>query len=237
MFRHLSLLALILSAPSFASIAVYTDRQHPPVNVQPDTRVIYLDATEQLQQNMFGSLAKDPAQAERQAKSVIHAASWPQQQEALAQAYQGLIQAWQLGLKSILPWCLTTVMWFTVPRILQLHSLTGRAERIRRGSHEHSVDPVSPGGAQSDVGLRWFTCGGRGHKHCQHRGLSRIPVLHQLASERDMLLVAVYPVWLHGENLCEGDTLYSGSGGVGLPGQGKQSLDRDGSGQRCFRWR
>ncbi|ASG86842.1 TIGR03757 family integrating conjugative element protein [Salmonella enterica] len=99
MFRHLSLLALILSAPSFASIAVYTDRQHPPVNVQPDTRVIYLDATEQLQQNMFGSLAKDPAQAERQAKSVIHAASWPQQQEALAQAYQGLIQAWQLGLK------------------------------------------------------------------------------------------------------------------------------------------
>ncbi|HAU3361674.1 TPA: TIGR03757 family integrating conjugative element protein [Salmonella enterica subsp. salamae] len=99
MSRHLSLLALMLSASSFASIAVYTDRQHPPLNVQPDTRVIYLDATEQLQQNMFGVLAKDPAQAERQTQSVIHAANWPQQQAALVQAYQGLIQAWQLGLK------------------------------------------------------------------------------------------------------------------------------------------
>ncbi|HAU6733004.1 TPA: TIGR03757 family integrating conjugative element protein [Salmonella enterica subsp. enterica serovar Elisabethville] len=99
MFRYLSLLALMLSAPSFASITVYTDRQHPAVNIQPDTRVIYLDATEQLQQNMFGTLAKDPVRAEHQAQSVIHAADWQQQQAALVQAYQRLIQAWQLGLK------------------------------------------------------------------------------------------------------------------------------------------
>lgn len=99
MFRYFSLLALMLSAPSFASIAVYTDRHHPPINVPPDTRVIYLDAAEQRQQNMFGSLAKDPFQAERQAQSVIHAADWAQQQAALVQSYQGLIQAWQLGLK------------------------------------------------------------------------------------------------------------------------------------------
>ncbi|ECB7874956.1 TIGR03757 family integrating conjugative element protein [Salmonella enterica subsp. enterica serovar Stanley] len=98
MFRYLSLLTLMLSAPSFASIAVYTDRHHPPINVSADTRVVYLGAAEQ-QQNMFGLLAKDPAQAERQAQSVIHAAGWSQQQAALVQAYQGLIQAWQLGLK------------------------------------------------------------------------------------------------------------------------------------------
>ncbi|HBZ9867416.1 TPA: TIGR03757 family integrating conjugative element protein [Salmonella enterica subsp. houtenae] len=99
MFRYLSLLTLMLSAPSFASIAVYTDRHHPPINVPPDTRVVYLDAAEQWQQNMFGTLAKDPFLAERQAQSVIHAAGWPQQQTALVQAWQGLIQAWQLGLK------------------------------------------------------------------------------------------------------------------------------------------
>ncbi|ENP1270522.1 TIGR03757 family integrating conjugative element protein [Salmonella enterica] len=99
MFRYLSLLTLMLSAPSFASVAVYTDRHHPPINVSPDTRVVYLDAAEQQQQNMFGPLAQDPAQAEHQAQSVIHAAGWPQQQAALVQAYQGLIQAWQLGLK------------------------------------------------------------------------------------------------------------------------------------------
>ncbi|EGS9942357.1 TIGR03757 family integrating conjugative element protein [Salmonella enterica] len=98
MFRYLSLLTLMLSAPSFASIAVYTDRHHPPINVSADTRVVYLGAAEQ-QQNMFGLLVKDPAQAERQAQSVIHAAGWSQQQAALVQAYQGLIQAWQLGLK------------------------------------------------------------------------------------------------------------------------------------------
>ncbi|WP_079902629.1 TIGR03757 family integrating conjugative element protein [Salmonella enterica] len=98
MFRYLSLLTLMLSAPSFASIAVYTDRHHPPINVSADTRVVYLDAAEQ-QQNMFGTLAKDPVQAEHQAQSVIHAAGWSQQQAALVQAYQGLIQAWQLGLK------------------------------------------------------------------------------------------------------------------------------------------
>lgn len=100
MFRYLSLLALMLSASSFASIAVYTDRHHPPINVPPGTRVIYLDAAEQRQQNMFGPLAKDPVQAERQAQSVIQTADWAQQQRALVQAYQGVIQAWQGDLMS-----------------------------------------------------------------------------------------------------------------------------------------
>ncbi|EBS8016397.1 TIGR03757 family integrating conjugative element protein [Salmonella enterica subsp. enterica serovar Thompson] len=99
MFRYLSMLTLMLSAPSFASIAVYTDRHHPPINVSPDTRVVYLDAADQQQQNMFGPLAKDPVQAERQAQSVIQAADWAHQQRTLVQAYQGVIQAWQLGLK------------------------------------------------------------------------------------------------------------------------------------------
>ncbi|HBC0354370.1 TPA: DUF1525 domain-containing protein, partial [Salmonella enterica subsp. enterica serovar Napoli] len=83
MFRSLSLLALMLSAPSIASIAVYTDRQHPPVNVQSDTRVVYLDTTEQLQHTLFGALVKDAVQAERQAQSVIQSADWPQRQTAL----------------------------------------------------------------------------------------------------------------------------------------------------------
>lgn len=99
MLRHLFLPALLVSAPLFASTVVWTDRQHPPANVRPDTQVIYLDATEQLQQSMFGTLAADPAVAIRQAQSVMQSAAWAKQQTALAQAYQGLIQAWQLGLK------------------------------------------------------------------------------------------------------------------------------------------
>ncbi|ECA1950186.1 TIGR03757 family integrating conjugative element protein [Salmonella enterica subsp. enterica serovar Virchow] len=101
MCRHFSLLALILSvsAPSFASVVVYTDRLHPPANATAETRVIYLDETERLQQKMFGTLSKDSALAERQAQSSLRAADWPQKQAALAQAYQGLLQAWQLGLQ------------------------------------------------------------------------------------------------------------------------------------------
>jgi len=98
MLRHFSLLALVLPASVFASTVVYTDRQHPPVNVQPDTQVIYLDETEQLLRNMFGELASEPSLAERQARSVIDSADWPHRQGALVRAGQGLIQAWQLGL-------------------------------------------------------------------------------------------------------------------------------------------
>ncbi|ECG8037896.1 DUF1525 domain-containing protein [Salmonella enterica subsp. enterica serovar Woodinville] len=67
MLLHLFLPALLVSAPLFASTVVWTDRQHPPANVRPDTQVIYLDATEQLQQSMFGTLAADPAVATRTA--------------------------------------------------------------------------------------------------------------------------------------------------------------------------
>ncbi|ENT4838968.1 TIGR03757 family integrating conjugative element protein [Salmonella enterica] len=99
MFRYLSLLALMLSAPSLASTVVYTDRQHLPTHVPADTRIVYLDETDQLAKSLFGPLSKNSVQAERQAQSVIHSPEWEKQQAVIVRAYQGLIQAWQLGLK------------------------------------------------------------------------------------------------------------------------------------------
>ncbi|EFS5380637.1 TIGR03757 family integrating conjugative element protein [Salmonella enterica] len=99
MFRYLPLLALMLSAPSLASTVVYTDRHHLPANVQSDTRVVYLDETEQLAESLFGPLSKNSVQAEHQAQSIIHSPEWKQRQAVMVRAYQGLIQAWQLGLK------------------------------------------------------------------------------------------------------------------------------------------
>lgn len=99
MFRYLSLLALMLSAPSLASTVVYTDRQHLPTHVPADTRIVYLDETEQLAESLFGPLSKNSVQAERQAQSIIHSPEWKQRQALMVRAYQGLIQAWQLGLK------------------------------------------------------------------------------------------------------------------------------------------
>ncbi|EJH8995732.1 TIGR03757 family integrating conjugative element protein [Salmonella enterica] len=80
-------------------MVVYTDHAHPPAGVTGDTQVVWLDAPEQLQQSLFGSLASDPKEAERQANTVIHSAVWQQKQAELAQAYRGLLQAWKMGLE------------------------------------------------------------------------------------------------------------------------------------------
>lgn len=95
----LLLSVLLLSLPSRAAMVVYTDHAHPPAGVTGDTRVVWLDAPEQLQQSLSGSLTSDPKDAERRAQAVIHSAGWQQKQAELAQAYRGLLQAWQLGLE------------------------------------------------------------------------------------------------------------------------------------------
>ncbi|HFE7434981.1 TIGR03757 family integrating conjugative element protein [Salmonella enterica] len=95
----LILSVLLLPLSSRAAMVVYTDHAHPPAGVTGDTRVVWLDAPEQLQQSLFGSLASAPKEAERQAQAVIHSAGWQQKQAELAQAYRGLLQAWQMGLE------------------------------------------------------------------------------------------------------------------------------------------
>lgn len=95
----LLLSVLLLPLPSRAAMVVYTDHAHPPAGVTGDTRVVWLDAPEQLQQSLFGSLTSDPKDAERRAQAVIHSAGWQQKQAELAQAYRGLLKAWQLGLE------------------------------------------------------------------------------------------------------------------------------------------
>ncbi|EBX1769705.1 TIGR03757 family integrating conjugative element protein [Salmonella enterica subsp. enterica serovar Poona] len=95
----LLLSVLLLSLPSRAEMVVYTDHAHSPSGVTGDTRVIWLDAPEQLQQSLFSTLTSDPKEAERRAQAVIHSAGWQQKQAELAQAYRGLLQAWSLGLQ------------------------------------------------------------------------------------------------------------------------------------------
>lgn len=95
----LLLSVLLLSLPSRAAMVVYTDHAHPPAGVTGNTRVVWLDAPEHLQQSLFGSLTSDPKEAERRAQAVIHSAGWQQKQAELAQAYRGLLKAWQLGLE------------------------------------------------------------------------------------------------------------------------------------------
>ncbi|HFZ9110924.1 TPA: TIGR03757 family integrating conjugative element protein [Salmonella enterica subsp. diarizonae serovar 50:k:z35] len=95
----LILSVLLLPLSSRATMVVYTDHAHPPAGVTGDTHVVWLDAPEQLQQSLFGTLASAPKDAERQAQAVIHSSGWQKKQAELAQAYRGLLQAWQMGLE------------------------------------------------------------------------------------------------------------------------------------------
>ncbi|EBZ5132414.1 TIGR03757 family integrating conjugative element protein [Salmonella enterica subsp. enterica serovar Saintpaul] len=95
----LLLSVLLLSLSARAGVVVYTNHAHPPSGVAGDTRVVWLDAPEQLQQSLFGTLTSDPREAQRRAQAVSHSVGWQQKQAELALAYQGLLQAWSLGLQ------------------------------------------------------------------------------------------------------------------------------------------
>ncbi|EMH5361047.1 TIGR03757 family integrating conjugative element protein [Salmonella enterica] len=99
MKRILSSLILISSFSASAQIVVYTDQQHPPVGITPAIRVVYLDASERWQQQQFGELSSDPAQAVLQAQAVLNSPVWKKRQKELVGQYRGMIEAWQIGLK------------------------------------------------------------------------------------------------------------------------------------------
>ncbi|VXD06799.1 Integrating conjugative element protein [Enterobacterales bacterium 8AC] len=94
------LLAIGCAAVSVqAATVVYTDSKHPPTGLGAGHQVVYLDAPEKVQREVFGELSADPRQAEQQAKAVLQAPDWQQKEQRISQAYQGVIQAYGLGLK------------------------------------------------------------------------------------------------------------------------------------------
>lgn len=88
---------LCLSFGACAGTVIYTDRSHP-VASSPEIPVVYLDAPEHLQADIFGTLSTNPVQAEQQAQLIIASAAFKDKQQQLAGAYQGLTKAWSLGL-------------------------------------------------------------------------------------------------------------------------------------------
>ncbi len=89
------LLTFTVQAP--AATTVYTDSHHPPSNAA-SAQVVYLDAPDTVQHQIFGELPADPAQAEQAAKVIIQSPDWQQKQQQIGQAYQGVLQAYSLKL-------------------------------------------------------------------------------------------------------------------------------------------
>lgn len=90
--------ALCLSAGACAGTVIYTDSSHPVVSPSPTIPVIYLDAPERVQTDIFGTLPANPAMAEKQARDALSSPAFTSQQQQLASAYQGVMKAWSLGL-------------------------------------------------------------------------------------------------------------------------------------------
>lgn len=90
---------LLASLSANAKIVIYTDSQHPPVNFSPDTQIVWLDAAEQHQRQIFAHLSADPQQAARQAQSMLQSPHWHQQEQPLIQSYRAVVEAWQSGVR------------------------------------------------------------------------------------------------------------------------------------------
>ncbi|PHM28135.1 TIGR03757 family integrating conjugative element protein [Xenorhabdus innexi] len=82
-----------------ADTVVYTDRQHPPLNLTPDSRVVWLDGAEQQQQTRFADLSPDPQLAAMQAQAILQSPRWHQQVQQLMTAWRDVVGAWQLGVR------------------------------------------------------------------------------------------------------------------------------------------
>ncbi|MEA9391657.1 TIGR03757 family integrating conjugative element protein [Acerihabitans sp. TG2] len=91
--------ALCLSAGAFAGTVIYTDSTHPVSFTPSDTSIIFLDAPDRQQVELFGSLPSDAALAETQVRGSLVSPSFKAREQRLASAYQGVIKAWSLGLE------------------------------------------------------------------------------------------------------------------------------------------
>ncbi|PHM46600.1 TIGR03757 family integrating conjugative element protein [Xenorhabdus miraniensis] len=92
-------LGWLVASVSQAKTVVYTDRQHIPTHLSPETQVVWLDAAEQQQKQIFSQLSTDPQQAAVQAQAILQSSHWHQQEQKLIKAYRAVVQAWQSGVK------------------------------------------------------------------------------------------------------------------------------------------
>ncbi|MBX9495283.1 TIGR03757 family integrating conjugative element protein [Yersinia enterocolitica] len=99
--RNAALLLIIgwAAISAQAATVVYTDSQHSPSELDSEYQAIYLDAPATIQHDVFGTLPADAHQAEQQAKTVLQSPDWQQKEQQITQAYQGVIQAYRIGLK------------------------------------------------------------------------------------------------------------------------------------------
>lgn len=97
--RTLLFFSLLIPIQVMAGTVVFTDAQHPPLNLTAETEVVWLDGPDRLQQAIFSGLSSDSQQAALQAQQVIQSSEWPQKQAQIASAYRQVVHAWEIGVQ------------------------------------------------------------------------------------------------------------------------------------------
>ncbi|RJL50224.1 TIGR03757 family integrating conjugative element protein [Pectobacterium carotovorum] len=97
--RIAAFLFLLCPASLLANPVVYTDQQHPPTNLTPETQIVWLDEPERLQRSMFGEFPASMEQATVQAQAVMRSPQWQQHENDLQAAYRGVVHAWEIGVR------------------------------------------------------------------------------------------------------------------------------------------
>ncbi|RLM24770.1 integrating conjugative element protein [Brenneria alni] len=92
-------LLLFFPVPLLANPVVYTDQQHPPTNLTPETQIVWLDAPERLQLSLFGELPASLGQATALAQVVMRSPQWQQHERDLQIAYRDVVHAWEIGVR------------------------------------------------------------------------------------------------------------------------------------------
>lgn len=99
MKRLKGFIPLLLPLPTLAGTVLYTDTAHPPVNLTPETVVVYLDGPKVMAESMTGTLPANPQQAEAAARQAMQSSDWQKQDLQLRKIYSRVIHAWELGVE------------------------------------------------------------------------------------------------------------------------------------------
>ncbi|HGE6810387.1 TPA: TIGR03757 family integrating conjugative element protein [Pseudomonas aeruginosa] len=92
-------MALLCPLASATDIIVITDSQHPTQS-PPGTRVIELDAAQRIEAELAANLPNDPARSTAIVQQRLKEGGSALQQR-LGSAYQGIVDAWSLGITTI----------------------------------------------------------------------------------------------------------------------------------------
>ncbi|WP_119736984.1 TIGR03757 family integrating conjugative element protein [Pseudomonas sp. Larv2_ips] len=98
--RWLFSLLLFLSTASHAETWVITDQAHP-VSAPTGVRIIRLDDQQRLEELLSRQLSADPRQAEATIQRFLSSPAGKRLQNDLAQAQQGVTDAWSVGIEKI----------------------------------------------------------------------------------------------------------------------------------------